>query len=137
MIWDLIDFSRLRRALVYALYLVVVLAVQALLLSRLPLLGVHALFLPAAVIAVGMLEDGVWGAVFGLALGILADAGIPENLVLFSLLFPVFGFAAGFISTFFMNKHFLSCFVLSVFGRSLGSWLQQILSRILPLRIPR
>ncbi|MCI5754032.1 MAG: hypothetical protein MR033_05315 [Clostridiales bacterium] len=114
MIADLFDFSRLRRALVYVVYLLLVLLLQSLLGSRLTLLGVHALFLPAAAVAVGMLEDGVWGGLFGLALGILADAGFTENTVLFTVLFALIGFFSGFAAAFLVNRRFFSYLTVSL-----------------------
>ena len=114
MFLDLINFSKIRRALVYVLYLIVVLALQGLVFSRITLLGVRALFVPAAAVAVGMLEGGVWGGVFGLVLGFFCDMGFPENTVLFTVLFPVMGFFSGFFVEFFINRRFFSYMCMSL-----------------------
>ena len=72
MLWYLIDRKKLRRALLYLLYILLCLLVQDSIFASLPLFGVNMLFLPAAAVAIGMFEDGIWGAAFGLVLGFLA-----------------------------------------------------------------
>ena len=114
MILDLFDFSKLRRALVYAVYLLLALLLQGVLGSRVTIFGVRALFLPAAAVAVGMLEDGVWGGLFGLALGVLTDAGFVENTVLFTVLFALIGFFSGFAAAFLVNRRFFSYLAVSL-----------------------
>ena len=69
MLWDLINREKLRRALLYLLYVLLCLLAQDSIFASLPLFGVNMFFLPAAAVAIGMFEDGVWGAAFGLVLG--------------------------------------------------------------------
>ena len=97
MLWDLVNFQKIKRALLYALYMSLVLLVQDALFSNISIFGVRAMFVPAAAVAVGMFEGGVWGAVFSLALGFLADISFG-NTALFVALFPCIGFAAGALS---------------------------------------
>ena len=66
MLWDLINREKLRRALLYLLYVLLCLLAQDSIFASLPLFGVNMFFLPAAAVAIGMFEDGVWGAAFGL-----------------------------------------------------------------------
>ena len=63
MLWDLVNFQKIKRALLYALYMSLVLLVQDALFSNISIFGVRAMFVPAAAVAVGMFEGGVWGAV--------------------------------------------------------------------------
>lgn len=126
MILDLFNFSKLRRALVYAVYLLLALLLQGVFGSRITLFGVHALFLPAAVVAVGMLENGVWGGLFGLVLGILADAGFVENTVLFTILFALIGFFSGFAAAFLVNRRFFSYLAVSLAALLLTALCQMI-----------
>ena len=74
MLWDLINREKLRRALLYLLYVLLCLLAQDSIFASLPLFGVNMFFLPAAAVAIGMFEDGVWGAAFGLALLMTAGA---------------------------------------------------------------
>ena len=69
MLWDLINREKLRRALLYLLYVLLCLLAQDSIFASLQLFGVNMFFLPAAAVAIGMFEDGVWGAAFGLFRG--------------------------------------------------------------------
>ncbi|HBD86211.1 MAG TPA: hypothetical protein DC001_02145, partial [Clostridiales bacterium] len=71
MLWDLINMDKLRRGLIYAVYMLLVLLLQNAVFSRIVIFGTKAMLVPAAVVAVGMFEGGVWGAVFGLFTGLL------------------------------------------------------------------
>ena len=96
----------LRRLLQYFLYLFVVLVLQDMVLTHIRPLGVCPFILPAAVVAVGMFEGSVWGAVFALAMGVFADMAFIETTVGFTLLFPLLAFGAGFVAQFFINRRF-------------------------------
>ena len=85
MLLDLIDLSKLRRAIVYALLLAGLFILQNLILSRITVLGVHALIVPAAVVAIGLFEDGLWGGMVGLAAGYFSDMA-TQNVALFTVL---------------------------------------------------
>lgn len=113
MLLDLIDREKLRRWLLYFAYMLLVLLFQNMLFSRIHPLGVKALFVPAAVVAVGMFEGGVWGAVFGLFMGYFADIGFNNN-VLFLTLLPVVGFFSGVFSRWFVNKRFFAFMIVCV-----------------------
>lgn len=94
MLWDLMNREKLRRALLYLLYVLLCLLAQDSIFASLPLFGVNMFFLPAAAVAIGMFEDGVWGAAFGLVLGFLADISY-NNTALFVALFPALAFSRG------------------------------------------
>ena len=103
-----INFKKinLRRVLLYLLFLFVTLVLQDMVLTHVRPLGVCPFILPAAVVAVGMFEGSVWGAVFALAMGIFADMAYIETTVGFTLLFPALAFGAGFVAQFFINRRF-------------------------------
>ncbi len=113
MFLDLIDLAKFRRALIHALLLVLLFWLQDLLASYVTLGGVKAMFIPAAVVCVALFEGGVWGAMFGLAAGYLADLGFAENTVLFTLLFPAMGYFAGVLGKYVLRRAFITGFVLS------------------------
>ncbi len=113
MLLDLIDLSKLRRVIVYALLLAVLFILQDLILARFPLLGVRPLLIPGAVVAIGLLEGGMWGGLIGLAAGYFADMGCIEQLVLFTVLFPIAGFFSGVLGKYMLHKGFVSYIVLA------------------------
>lgn len=126
MIFDLINRQKLRRCLIYAVYMILTLLAQNVLFSRISILGVKAMFVPAAVVAVGMFEGGVWGAVFGLFTGLFCDMGYG-NTALFLWLFPAIGFFAGIVARYYVNKSFFSflcvsgmAFLFTAFFQSFG-----------------
>ena len=110
---ELLAKINLRRLLLYALYLFLVLVFQNMALTQIRPLGICPFMLPAAVVAVGMFEGASWGAVFGLVMGIFADMFYVESTVGFALLFPVIAFAVGFVSQFFINRRFFAFMVAS------------------------
>ena len=112
MILDLIDLSKLRRAAVYALLLAALFLTQDLLLIRITIRGVHALLIPAAVVAIGLFDGGLWGGFVGLAAGYFSDMGCPEQLFLYTVLLAAAGFFSGALGKFLLHKGFLSYMVL-------------------------
>lgn len=103
MIYDLINWGKLRKAILYALLLLLALAVQDLLCSRLVLLGVRPMFLPAVVVALGIFEGPVWGCLFGLFYGLIWDQTV-NSIVLHGCIFAAEGFLAGLVSIYFINR---------------------------------
>ncbi len=114
MIYDLINLDKLRRAIIYALFMLVIMFFQTTVFSGIAPLGVRAMFLPVAVVSVGMFEGGTWGGFFGLFLGLLGDVAYTENVVLFTVLFPILGFFSGLVAEFFVNRRFFSFFFVCV-----------------------
>lgn len=123
MVFDLINLDKVRRAILYAAWLLIALALQNLFFSHLRLFGVAMMFLPAVVIAVGFFEGGVWGAVFGLFAGFLCGQSY-HSPALFTVLFPLLAFGAGLLSEFFMNKKFLPYLALAAVGLVLTAFCQ-------------
>lgn len=98
----------------YALYMFVTLVLQDMFLGQVRILGVSALFLPAAVAAAAMFEGATYGAVFALIMGVFADMAFKENTVMFTLLFPVLAFAVGFAAQFFITRQFVAYMAAAV-----------------------
>lgn len=60
MIRDLINREKIKRVLLYLLYIVVAQFFQDTIFASLPLFGVNMMFMPAVVVAIGAFEGGVW-----------------------------------------------------------------------------
>jgi hypothetical protein len=112
MFFDLIDLSKLRRAIVYALVFVVLFILQDLFLARVTLFGVSAMLIPSAVVAVGLWEGGVWGGLVGLFAGYFADMGYSEQLIMFTVLFCAMGFFSGVLGRYLLHRGFVSYMAL-------------------------
>ncbi len=105
---DLFHTRKLRLAFVYIIFLILVQFLQDTVLARFTILGVKMMFIPAAITAVGYMEGGWRGGLYGLLAGVLCDMTYAENTVLFTVLFPCLGFAAGLAADFMMNRSYVS-----------------------------
>lgn len=114
MLLDLIDLSKLRRAIIYGLLLAGIMLVQNHIAARLPALGVRPLLIPAMVVAVGLFEDGMWGGFLGLAAGYFTDMASGDHVVMFTILLSVAGFFAGAMGKYMLHKGFVSFLFLAV-----------------------
>ena len=115
---DLIRKDRLRSILLLALYLALTLLLQNTLFAKLRIWGVHAIVLPALMVAVGMFRGPVWGGVFGIFAGVFANMGYPESIVLFILLLPLIGYVSGMLS-----EHLLTRSLVAFLCMTLGAQL--------------
>ena len=104
---DLINKDKVHRVLWCALYMAVTLLLQNTVFAHIALFGVHAMFVPAVVVAVGVFEGGTWGAVFGLIAGYFGAMGYPGTGMLFAVLFAVIGFGAGMLAEYLINNSLL------------------------------
>lgn len=129
-IHELIDMKKIRKALVYLLCVIVTLGVQNMLLSRLSFWGVHALVMPSLVVAIGAFEGGLWGAAFGLVTGLMCDMSTLDSTATYMVLYALLGFAAGFLTEFFINRRFFSYMLLT-----LAAGLITAMCQIIPLWI--
>ena len=118
MLLDLIDFSKLRRAIIYALLLLALFVLQDLVISHITVLGVRAMLIPAAVVAIGLMDGGAWGGFVGLASGFFCDIGYSEQTVLFTVLFAAVGFFCGVLGKYMLHKGFVSYIVLFLVSMS-------------------
>lgn len=114
MLFDLINLSKLRRTILYALLLAVLFIVQDLAASHVTVFGVRPLLIPAAVVAVGLLDGGLWGGFFGIAAGFFYDMGCSEHIFLFTVTLAVIGFFVGVLGQFLFHRGFVSYFVLTI-----------------------
>jgi len=121
-----IDFKKLRVFLEYAVYLLLAMLLQGLLFSRLSIFGVKGFVLPAAVVAAGMFLGGMRGAVFGICLGLVTDMSYTESSFMYTIVFALIGFGAGFASEFYINKSFLVFMVMSVIAVLLSGLAQYL-----------
>ena len=99
--------DQVRKWLIYALGLLAVWAAEALVLWRFPMFGVIPVLLPLAAVAVAFWEGARRGAVFGLCVGVLADAiypGVPGGMTLGLCLM---GFCVGAASQYGIRQTFL------------------------------
>ena len=106
----------IKKLVQYAVYTLVILIFQNMLLSQFRPLGVCCMFLPAAVTAVAMFEGSVFSAVFAIVLGIFADMAFIENTVTFTIAFPAIAFGIGFVSRFFINRQFMAYMIAAFFS---------------------
>lgn len=124
MLYDLIDLTKLRRAILYALLLFVLFLLQDHILSHITILGVRAMLVPAAVVAVGLWDGGLWGGLFGLAAGYFCDMGYVEHTVFFTVLLPAFGFFAGALGQFLLHRGMVSYLVLAAVALAILTFCQ-------------
>ncbi len=129
---DLFHTKKLRLALIYIAFMILVQFLQDTVMARLAVFGVKTLFIPAAVAAVGFHEGGFRGGLYGLLAGILADMTYGENTVLFTIVFPLVGFGAGLAAGFALNRTFLA-FMFTAFICLLATGCAQML-RVLVLQ---
>ena len=73
-------WTRIRRTVLYGLYLLAFLLLQNVIFSHIAPLGVRAMFMPALVVAVALFEGGYSGGLFGLAAGIVCCAVLGLSL---------------------------------------------------------
>ena len=121
---DLINLSKLRRALIYIFILVLIFMVQSILIPLMPIAGVKAMIIPIAVVCIALFENASWGAFFGLFIGYWCDQLLPETTVMCMLLFSVMGFAVGLLGEFSLRKGLLTAFVLSVLAMLIMAFCQ-------------
>ena len=114
MLLDLIDLSKLRHTIVYALLFAALFVFQDLLLSRITVWGVHAMILPAAVVAIGLFDGGSWGGFMGLAAGYFYDLGYIETTCFFAVMLALAGFFSGVLGKYLLHKGFVSFLALTV-----------------------
>ena len=96
-----------RKWLCYALGVLPFWLAETQILNRVPLFGVIPVLLPLAAVAVGLWEGARDGAVFGLCLGIIADAtypGAPGGMI-FGL--SLLGFLTGAMSQYGVRQTFV------------------------------
>ena len=111
---ELLNMKKIRKGAVYLLCVIVTLSLQNMLLARISFWGVHAIIMPALVVAIGIFEGGVWGAAFGLVAGGLCDMTTLDSTATYMVLYAILGFGGGFLTEFLINRRFFSYMVLTL-----------------------
>lgn len=114
MLFELVNFERLRRGIVWFGVMLLVLLVQNAVLGPVTIFGTHFFIAPVALVAVACFEGGVWGGIFGLFLGLFCDMYANGPAVLLTVVFPILGFLSGALAACFFNKRFFSFFFLTL-----------------------
>ena len=105
---DLFEKINIHRVLRYALFMLLTLMAQNMILSHFRLFGSCPMVLPAVAVAVGMFEGATLGPLFSLIMGIFADMSFVEHTIFFALVLPALSFTAAFVSQFCINRRFFA-----------------------------
>ena len=124
MLLDLIDLSKLRRAIVYGFLLAAAFILQNLIFNRIALFGIKPLLIPSVVVGVGLFEGGVWGGFIGLAAGYFADMATAGHVVLFTVLLPTVGFFTGVLGKYMLHRGLMSYVTLCLLTLALAAFCQ-------------
>ncbi len=119
----------------YAMALLPVWAVEALVFDPLHILGVRPMLLPLAAVAVAVLEGSVAGAGFGLGVGLLCSAAWAGEGPLLILALAVAGGVAGGVAQYGLKQSYVGCLICSA-GALAAIDLGRILFRLVGGRAP-
>lgn len=111
---EMTEKKTIRRLFQYLIYMFLMLVMQNMVLVHIHPLQIYAFVLPSAVVAVGMFESALTGALFGLVLGIFSDMFFIESAILYTVLFPFLAFAANFVSEFYINRRFFAYMITAL-----------------------
>lgn len=114
MILDVINIVKVRKAVLCGLLLLAFVLLQDIVLARVVILGVRPFITPIAVAAAGFFNGGVWGAVCGIAAGIITDDALNGPAVMMTMVFPVIGFFSGALPLFLVSRRFSAFAMISV-----------------------
>lgn len=98
---------------VYGLALLPVWFLELYVLNRFPVFGVVPMLLPLAAIAVAVLEGGLPGAGFGLAVGLLCDAVYFGSNGAMTIGVTLLAAGAGIATQYGLRQNLLGCFLCS------------------------
>lgn len=110
---DLINLQKIKKAILYLLCAAIALWLQMDVFSRVAPMDVKPFFIPVIPAIIGLWEGGVWGGIFGLLTGLYCDMNYAESTVRFLILFSAFGFFAGVLGEYFINRRFFASMLLS------------------------
>jgi len=112
------------KVVLYAVFMLLLYFLQAVVFSRLPLFGVKPLFIPVAAVCIGLFEGNLLGGLLGLVCGLLCDFSLSDSKVIFTIFLPAVGFLSGLLCEYILAKGFPSCFLCSVITLLLSAFLQ-------------
>lgn len=128
--------DNLYKWLCYALGVLPIWLAETQLLNRIPLFGVIPVLLPLAAVAVALWEGARCGAVFGLCLGVIADATYPGTPGGMTLGLCLLGLLTGVVSQYGVRQTFVGyalCSGVSMGLLELGRVIWCMVSRLGPL----
>ncbi len=120
----------------YAMALLLVRAVEALVFDPFPLFGVRPMLLPLAAVAAAVLEGPVAGAGFGLGVGLLCSSAWVGEGPLLILSMTVIGALAGAAAQYGVKQGYIGCLLCSAGALAaidLGRILPRLLNRVTTL----
>lgn len=120
--------THIKRILKYAVYMILTLIVQNMLFSKIRIMGVCPMILPAVAVSVGMFEGPSFGVLFSLVLGLFADMAYVENTILFTTLLPALSFGTALITEFFVNRRFFAFMGTVLLASAVTALLQMLLT---------
>ena len=124
MLFDVFDFEKLKHAAIHAMIMLLAITVQNQLLAHVTLLGVRPMFIPALIVATGLLEGGYRGGILGLFGGVFMDMAFHENTIMFTVLFPLIGVCSGLLAENYVNIRFFSYMFVVLVGLSVTAVVQ-------------
>ena len=92
------------KILLYALYLLLFYLLQTAVFPRLSIAGIRPLILPVAAAGAALYQGSVFGALFGLAAGLLCDVAMADSTAIFTAALAVLGAAIGTLSEHFLTR---------------------------------
>lgn len=98
---------------IFALALLPIWFLECYVFDRLRIFGVTPMMLPMAAVAVAVLEGGMAGGGFGLAVGILCDALYHGTGGAMTLALCALGVAAGFAAQYLVRQNLVGCLLCS------------------------
>ena len=100
----------------YALAVLPVCFLDAVLLGWIPFAGASPIVLPLCAIMVAVMEGGLAGAGFGLLVGVLCDAVLYGGNGWWTLSLPILGAIAGIASRYGLRQNLVGCLLCSIFA---------------------
>ncbi len=118
--------ENLRSALGLMLLAILCYFMQGAVFSRLRILGAAPLLLPMLALGCGLLAGAGWGGCFGLVCGILCDASMGSDGLLFTVYLTALGFFSGFLGEYVLQRGFPAFFLLTMLGLLAAAALQML-----------
>jgi len=122
-----------RRPLVLAAVVVVLVLVESTVLAGLPLGGARPDLLTLAVVAVAMAAGPVSGATFGFAAGLLADLLFDLPVGVSALVYTAVGYAVGMVRVYVTSGHPLVHLAMVAAASLASAWATGLLLRVFDL----
>ena len=109
--------KKTEKVIFYAIILLILYQLQAIVFAKGGLLGVKPVILPLAVAGVAIFEGSTTGGTFGLFAGMLFDISYAQPLIEYTILLTALGIVIGLLSDSILSRRFpsyLLCCVVSL-----------------------